>query len=338
MLPIHIKARQEHTIEKMSYRHLDNVRCVHTNYLFSNFVFDENSDDCKVPDEEECDICLEPLSHQKCVILQPCRHVFHQKCYFDHEYAQRLRQPDTPNTCPICRSPTQNVWNLAVGAAQHASIHPIGQEMRTGYEANTLRDSNIKQFLTEVCSQGDFTFASRVTSIHRAYHDRYNLLVDVVHKNLLRLQAGDLAQSLHLGGISILSLYDYTHYIIQAFEGSQTSFLFQKYQTAYNLFNEGSDLYEQCLKDISDGNAWPIALYMHMQHIHEAWPVAWPNRVPNIRTLGIDPSTGQPLLQQNNLDVPVVDKQTTLMCIQLLLQAFQYKILPIASRTRSHRA
>jgi Ring finger domain len=318
----------------MSYRHLDNVQCVHTNYLFKNFVFDENSEHGKLPDEEECDLCLEPLSEQKCVILNPCKHVFHQKCYFDHEYSQRLRQPNTPTTCPICRSETENVWNLAVGAVQHASIHPIGQEMRTGYGASTLRDSNIKLFLTDVCNQGDFTFASRLTSINRAYHDRYNLLVDVVHKNLLRLQSGDLAQSLHLDGISILSLYDYTHYIIQAFKGSQTSFFIQKCQTANKLFYEGSDIYEQCLKDISDGNAWPIALYMHMQQIHEVWP----NIVPNIRTLGINSSTGQPLLQQHNIEVPVVNKQTTLICIQLLLQAFQYKNSPIASRTRSHRA
>ena len=319
MLPIHIKARQEHTIEKMSYRHLDNMQCVHTNYLFQNFVFDENSDDCKVPDEEDCPICFEPFSKYQCVIL-PCRHVYHQKCYFDHVKTQQ--QQHFTVTCPDCRSEPDIVWNLPFGEVQHASIrHPV-LPVHDGYG---LHD-NIMEFLTDLCKREDCTFASTNIGDNQIYKDRYKLLVDRVY---------DEIQPLQLNGLYTQQLLeDYIHGIIQSFQELEASLNSPKYQNANILFKENSyEKYAEFLEAISVGNAWPTALYRHMIHIYDTY---WPMIIPDFATIGINPHTGLPLLQPNNMGVPVVDKHTTLICKQLLLQAFQFKNLPIASRTRSH--
>jgi Ring finger domain len=317
----------------MSYRHLDNVQCVHTNYCFNGFAFDENSENCKMPnDGAECDFCGDLLSDQQCVILNSCKHVFHEKCYT--EYVNFKLQEGNPATCPQCRAVPENVWNLAFGAVQHASIHRPVLPMRIGYGNNARRDKYIKQFLTELCKHEDFTFASRSRNDNQIYQDRYNLLVHRVYNELLIIQSDEaLSQSLELDRVSLRSLNDYTHHIIKAFKSLQRSYTSLKYQTVNSYFEEGSAIYEQYLHYISDGNPWPIPFYGHMQKIHEIFP----EMVPNIRTIGIDPTYLYPPEQPNNIDVPVVDKNATAKCIQLLLQAFNNThYIPVSSGTRSH--
>ena len=296
------------------------MQCVHTNTMIQNFVFDETNDNSEVPDEE-CDICLEPLSDQQCVILNSCEHVFHEKCYFEH--AKTQRQQGLQITCPYCRMEPENVWKLARGEVQHASrIHR--PQIHDGYGL----DEYTMEFLTDLCKREDFTFASPSENTNQIYQDRYKKLVDRVYNEL---------QMLQLHGLSAQQLVDYTHHIIQEFEDLENSITSQKYQHANILFKQHSyEEYKQSLQEISLGNVWPKALYGHMQLIHATYPML----VPNVETFGIDPSTAMPLLQHDHINIPVVDKGTKNMCIQILIEALEYTIrnMPISSRTRSQHA
>ena len=168
--------------------------------------------------------------------------------------------------------------------------------------AQVQRGSPMYEFLTDVCIREDFTFASNNSRDNPVYTHSYKLLSQIVQNKLLSDGASDQSPD----------------QIIQSFRNLQNNNFNKEVIDANQYFATGSDYYENFLQEISVGRAWPIALYMHMQEIHARWP-HW---VPDISTIGLDSS----ISPERRKYAPVVNKDTTFECIELLLEAFNENI------------